>query len=125
MKYLLNSNIIIAAILGSSETLRARLAACDEGDLVTSAIVYAEVAHGSSHGKPPPPLNVLDAALQDIAVLPFDAAAGLAYASLPFVRASYDRLIAAHALSLDLTLVSHNVRHFSDMPGLRVENWLS
>jgi tRNA(fMet)-specific endonuclease VapC len=124
MKYLLDSNIIIAAILGSSETLLERLAACDEGDLVTSAIVYAEVAHGSSHGKPPP-LNVLDAALQDIAVLPFDAAAALAYAALPFVRASYDRLIAAHALSLDLTLVSHNVRHFSDMPGLRVENWLS
>lgn len=124
MKYLLDSNIIIAAILGSSEALRARLAQCDEGDLVTSAIVYAEVAHGSAHGKPPP-LAILDAALQDIAVLPFDRAAALAYATLPFVRASYDRLIAAHALSLDLTLVSHNVGHFSDLPGLRVENWLS
>lgn len=124
MKYLLDSNIVLAAILGVNETLRARLALCDEGDLVTSAIVYAEVAHGSLHGKPPP-LEVLDTVLQDIAVLPFDAAAALAYAALPFVRASYDRLIAAHALSLDLTLVSHNVRHFSDVPGLRVETWLS
>lgn len=124
MKYLLDSNVIIAAIMGSSASLRAHLADCDEGDLVTSAIAYAEVAHGSLHRKPPP-LDVLQAFLQDIPVLPFDAAAGLAYASLPFARASYGQLIAAHALSRSLTMVTHNVRHFATVPGLHVENWLS
>ena len=35
-----------------------------------------------------------------------------------------DLLIAAHARALDLTLVSANVREFSRVPSLRVENWL-
>ena len=34
-----------------------------------------------------------------------------------------DRLIAAHALALDLTLVTNNERDFADVPGLRIENW--
>jgi tRNA(fMet)-specific endonuclease VapC len=122
VRYLLDSNIIIAAITASDAPLRDRLAQCDEGDIVTSAIVYAEVAHGSNHGKPPP-LDILDAFLQDIAVLPFDRAAAGIYAALPFVRASYDRLIAAHALSQQLTMITRNLRHFADVPGLVVEDW--
>ncbi|MHA6691860.1 hypothetical protein [Devosia sp. A449] len=37
---------------------------------------------------------------------------------------SHDLLIAAHALSLDLTLITANVREFARVPNLRVENWL-
>jgi tRNA(fMet)-specific endonuclease VapC len=37
---------------------------------------------------------------------------------------AYDLLIAAHALSLDLTLVTNNLREFARIPGLRVENWV-
>lgn len=122
MKYLLDSNIIIVAMLAASDPLRDRMAACDEDDLVTSAMAYAEVAHGSRHGKPPP-IPLLDRFLRAIPVLPFDAAAANAYAALPFVRASYDRLIAAHALSLGLTVVTGNERDFADVPGLSVENW--
>lgn len=122
MKYLLDSNIIIVAMLATSGALRERMAACDEDDLVTSAIAYAEVAHGSAHGKPPP-IELLERFVRDIPVLPFDVTAASAYAALPFVRASYDRLIAAHALSRGLTIVTGNERHFSDVPGLSVENW--
>jgi tRNA(fMet)-specific endonuclease VapC len=123
VKYLLDSNIIIAAIMADSTALHDRLAMCDEDDLVTSAIAYAEVAHGSLHGKPPP-IEILDAFLQDIPVLPFDEAAARAFATLPFVRASYDRLIAAHALSAGLIVVSRNLRHFANVSGLDAENWL-
>ena len=122
VKYLLDSNIIIAALEGSNLVLHDRLAMCDEEDIVTSAIAFAEVTHGSKHGKPPP-LEMLIAFLQDVPVLPFDEPAGRAYSTLPFVRASYDRLIAAHALSLNLTVVTQNLRHFADVPGLKVENW--
>lgn len=122
MKYLLDSNIVIAAIVASSDLLRDRLAMCDEDEVVTSAIVYAEVAHGSRQGKPPP-LDLLDRFLQDIPVLPFDQAAGAAYANLAFLRASYDRLIAAHALSRKLVVVTQNTRDFADVPALRVEDW--
>ncbi|WP_267396811.1 type II toxin-antitoxin system VapC family toxin [Sphingomonas sp. GC_Shp_1] len=122
MKYLLDSNIIIVAMLGASDPLRDRMAACDEDDLVTSAIAYAEVAHGSHHGTPLP-IALLDRFLWAVPVLPFDAAAANAYAALPFVQASYDRLIAAHALSLGVTVVTGNERDFADVPGLSVENW--
>jgi tRNA(fMet)-specific endonuclease VapC len=47
----------------------------------------------------------------------------LAYAQLPFKRASFDRLIAAHAVSQDLIVVTGNAKDFADVPGLKVENW--
>lgn len=122
MKYLLDSNIVIAAILAEGDELRGRMAECDEDDLAVSAVVYADIAHGSMHGKPRS-LSVLDRFLRDIPILPFDEAAGRTYATLSFVRAGYDRLIGAHALSLGLTLVTNNVSDFKDIPGLTVENW--
>lgn len=123
MKYLLDSNIIVAALLGDNMLLRARMADCDEDELVTSAIVLAEVAYGSINGKPPS-FDRLLRFTDVVPALPFDHAAARAYASLPFKRASYDQLIAAHALSLDLTVVTHNERHFASVPELKVENWM-
>ncbi len=122
MKFLLDSNIIVAALLGDNVNLRARMAECDEGELVTSVIAFAEVAYGSVSGKPPS-FDRLSRFAQKVAVVPFDYQAARAYATLPFKRASYDQLIAAHALSLDLTVVTHNEKHFADVPGLKVENW--
>ncbi len=122
MKYLLDSNIIIRVAMASGEILRDRIAECDDGDLVTSTVALAEVAYGSAQGKPPP-LDQLRAFLEEVPVLDFDLQAALAYASLPFRRASFDRLIAAHALSQDLIVVTDNEIHFVDVPGLKVENW--
>lgn len=122
MRYLLDSNAIIAISLDSDDALIARAADCDAGEMVTSAIVFAEVLHGAERGKPPP-LAVLDQLAEEIPVLPFDDKAAAAYAKVPFRRASYDRLIAAHALSLGLTVVTDNVDDFADVPGLKVENW--
>ncbi len=122
MNYLLDANIIILALIGNSKALRDRLSACDEGELVTSAIAYGEVAKGSIRGKPPS-FNLLTAFVEEVEVLSFDYAAARAYATLPFKRGSFDRLIAAHALSLGLTVVTSNEGDFADVPGLKVENW--
>ena len=122
MKYLLDSNILIAIGLDANDAVIARAAECDEGDLVTSAIVFAEVIHGSERGKPPP-LERLALMAEEIPVLAFDDAAARAYAMIPFKRASYDRLIAAHALSQGLVVVTDNEADFADVPGLKVENW--
>lgn len=123
MKYLLDSNTVIALVMNGNAGVVARAAACDEGDMVTSAIVYAEIALGAVRGKPPA-IDQLRAFVEEVPVLDFDYKAALAYAGLPFRRGSYDRLIAAHALSHDLVMVTHNGRHFADVPGLRVENWM-
>lgn len=91
--------------------------------MVTSAIVYSEVALGSFHGKPPL-LDLLERFIEEVPVLPFDRAAAETYARLPFKRGSFDNLIAAHALSLGLTLITDNQSDFTRMPNLVVENWL-
>ena len=122
MKYLLDSNVIIALVMNDDAGIVHRAAECDAGDLVTSAICYAEVVYGSVNEKPPA-VEQLQAFVEEVPVLDFDYKAALAYATLPFRRASYDRLIAAHALSHDLTVVTDNVADYSDVPGLKVENW--
>lgn len=108
--------------MGIGDGLRERAAQCDGDELVTSSIVLAEVAHGSNKGRPPA-LDHLRAILEEVPVLDFDYKAALVYASLPFKRGSYDRLIAAHALSHDLIIVTDNERDFADIPDLEVENW--
>jgi tRNA(fMet)-specific endonuclease VapC len=122
MKYLLDSNIIIYLTMNANSNVVRRAAECDEGDLVTSSVALAEVAFGSINQQPPP-IEQLQAFVEEVPVLDFDFKAALAYASLPFKRGSFDRLIAAHALSHGLTVVTHNEKHFADVPGLKVENW--
>lgn len=58
-----------------------------------------------------------------VPALPFDASAARAYLNVPFKRGRFDRLIAAHALALGLTLVTSNIDDFIDVPGLKVEDW--
>ena len=122
MKYLLDSNTIIALVMNADVGVVRRAGECDEGDMVTSAVALAEVAYGSVNNKPPA-LDQLDAFLEEVPVMEFDQKAALAYATLPFKRASFDRLIAAHALSLGLIVVTDNMTDFADVPGLGVENW--
>lgn len=122
MKYLLDSNIIVYLTMNSNDRVVQRAAECDAGDLVTSAVALAEVAYGSIN-EMPPAIEQLRAFVEEVPVLDFDYKAALAYATLPFKRGSFDRLIAAHALSHDLTVVTHNEKHFADVSGLKVENW--
>lgn len=122
MKYLLDANVVIHLLIDEFPALSARVADCEVETLAVSSIALAEVALGAANGKPPQ-MAVLDGFLEEVILLPFDESAARAYARLPFKRASYDRLIAAHALSLGLTLVTSNEADFADVPGLKVENW--
>lgn len=67
--------------------------------------------------------SVIDIFFRTFPVLPFDEDAARAFALVPFRRAKFDRLIAAHALALKLTLVTANAADFRDVPGLDVEDW--
>ncbi len=124
MKYLLDSNVIIALVMNDDEGVVGRAAECEEGEMVTSAVAYAEVAYGSVRGQPPA-FDQLQTFVEEVPILSFDYKAARAYATLPFKRASYDRLIAAHALSHDLIVVTDNERDFADVSGLKIENWAS
>ncbi|WP_372732105.1 type II toxin-antitoxin system VapC family toxin [Novosphingobium sp.] len=117
-----DTNAVIVALDGDDPVFRARMAEVEEGDIVMSSVVLAEVALGTAQGRPPV-AKVLDIFLEEVPVLAFDESAAGVYAQIPFKRASYDRLIAAHALSLGLAVVTANTKDFADVPGLMVENW--
>lgn len=122
MKYLFDANACILLLAGEPGIVR-RTSDCFEGDVAISSVAFAEVAWGAWNGKMPP-LFVLDQFSLRFPVLPFDLLAAKKYADLPIKRASFDRLIAAHALALDLVLVTSNGWDFADIPGLKVENWV-
>ena len=122
IRYLIDANCAVYAMDIGHESLKARIADCDLGTLAISAISYAEVAYGTYIGKPPR-AEVLDSFVDQIPLVPFDEAAARAYAQLPFKRARFDRLLAAHALSIGATIVTNNEADFADIPGLKVENW--
>jgi tRNA(fMet)-specific endonuclease VapC len=112
----------VAAMADAASPVTARIGACSPGEIVISTISFAEIALGSHIGKPPG-AETLDAFIAAIPLVPFDEAAAREYARLPFKRARFDRLLAAHALSLGAVVVTNNAADFADVPGLKVENW--
>lgn len=121
-RILLDSNICIYLIEGLSDEARRRVESCEPGEIVTSAVAYAEVMRGVDVTSRRAIANA-DALFEVVPVLPFGAKAALEYRHLPFKRHSFDRLVAAHALALALTVATDNEADFTDIPDLKVENW--
>ena len=113
---LLDSNICLYMLRGDPPALRERLLRQDLGSLFLSTISLAELTVRDS-------LAGLAPVLRLVAILPFDDRAAIVYGKLPFRRNSFDRLIAAHALALNMRLITNNESDFADIPGLRIENW--
>lgn len=122
IRYLIDANAAVYAMDVGNELLTERIADCEAGTIALSVISYAEVAYGTYVGKPPPP-EVLEAFVAAIPLLSFDESAAREYAKLPFRRARFDRLLAAHALSIGAAVITSNPSDFADVPGLTVEDW--
>jgi tRNA(fMet)-specific endonuclease VapC len=120
--YLLDTNGCIYLLARTHPSLQARVSHCEPGSVGLSAIVCAELMLGFAQADERKKA-MLGRFLDLFPVLPFDRNAARAYAEVPFRRGKLDRLIAAHALALRATLVTNNVRDFSDVPGLLLENW--
>jgi tRNA(fMet)-specific endonuclease VapC len=104
-----------------------RLAALEIGDVAVSAISLAETLPASRQRNERLAENIALLA-ENLDVLPFDRRAADAYGALlrkldPKRRRTLDRMIAAQALDLGLTLVVANSEDFDDIPGLAVEKW--
>ena len=131
MKYLLDTDISIYILREQPPAVAARFKRLRTDAIGISAIAMAELAFGAAKGTSPRNRERLAAFLSTLSIVPFDAEAASAYGDL---RAelerrgkpigSMDLLIAAHALALDVVLVTNNEREFKRVPGLRVENWM-
>lgn len=133
MRYMLDTNICIHLIQHHPPQVLARFAGLRRGEVVMSAITHAELRYGVERCDPsvhPVADRALRQLAEDIPVLPFDTGAGDAYGVLRAAvrnrkRDALDRLIAGHAISRDLTLVTNNEADFKDYPQLRLENWVA
>ncbi len=113
--------------------MRSRPNGSPAADLYIPSITLGELLYGASkRGSPELAERVRALILRAAAVLPFDASAAEVYGSLRATLETEGRRldepnlrIASIALSHRLTLVTGNVRHFSRVPGLRVEDWLT
>ncbi len=107
-----------------------RFARFSVGDVLMSAITFAELEYGIAVSQNPgSDREQLALLVEKIPVAAFDAAACVAYgpiraATRDSKKDHLDKLIAAHAVSLDVVLVTNNERDFARYPGLKTENWL-
>lgn len=131
LRYMLDSNICIHVMRHPESPVRLRLNA-HAGELCVSTITMHELIHGAERSQRPSYQRELTMDFAShVKVLDFDAEAashsGQIHASLAKsgqVIGAYDMLIAGHARSLGLTVVTNNLKEFSRVDGLRCEDWL-
>lgn len=128
--FMLDTNMCIYLMKNQPEKVAQRFAECYVGDVVISAITYAELHYGVAvANNPQKELAHLAALIEDLEVAPFDQAASVAYgpirkATRDSKKDHLDKLIAAHAVALKVVLVTKNQKDFVKYPGLKTENWL-
>ncbi|WP_036485330.1 type II toxin-antitoxin system VapC family toxin [Myxosarcina sp. GI1] len=133
MKFLLDTNICIYIIKQKPLEVLQKFNAYDLGDIGISSITVAELEFGVQKSQfPEKNRQALTQFLLPLTVVDFDPAAAAMYGMVRAILekqgttiGSLDTLIAAHALSLELTLVTNNTREFSRVPNLKLENWVS
>ncbi len=131
MKYMLDTNICIYLINHNPLHVRKHFLAQTLDDIGVSAITVAELQYGIQKSRyPEENRHALELFLMPLLIADFDAQAAVAYGDLRVALekagtpiGALDALIAAHALSLDVTLVTNNTREFSRVPGLQIANW--
>ena len=132
--YLLDTDILSNLMKRApASTLVARLARVPPEDQFTSSVTLGELLYGAHRSTRTAALleRIEKTLLPELPILPFDAAAAWRYGEL---RAELERRstpicdadtrVASIALSRGLTVVTGNERHFQQVPGLEIENWL-
>ena len=130
--YMLDTNILVRAIRHPDDPVCSRI--CQEygGNLCISSVTYTELVYGAKHSTDyEKNIQAVHGLLSGIYILPIDTAAAyeagdvLAYlATIGKPISDRDALIAAHARTVSIPLVTHNTGEFSSVPGLVLEDWL-
>jgi tRNA(fMet)-specific endonuclease VapC len=109
----------------------ARLLEHRPSELCLSSITLAELRYGAEARRSRKLHRLISTFVDAIEILSFDQSAANRFATVAAALArrgepigTFDTLMAAHALSLRLTLVTNNTRHFARVAGLATENWV-
>ena len=120
MNYLLDTDTCVYALRGRA-AVRERLAAISPEAVAISIITLAELRYGAACStRPTENHQTVDDFVQGLHLLGMDTATTRLFGEL---IEDFDLVIAATALTLDLTLITNNVNHFRRIPGLHLENW--
>jgi tRNA(fMet)-specific endonuclease VapC len=128
-RYMLDTDTVSYALRGVGD-VEAKLLARTPSEVCISAITLGELRYGANRRKSKKLHGMIDVFSSLVAVMPFDenaaavfgaTAAELSVAGTPIGQ--LDTMIAAHAMALDLTLVTNNTKHFGLVPRLRIESW--
>jgi tRNA(fMet)-specific endonuclease VapC len=130
-RYLLDTNILSDFLRNPDGRAVQRAALAGEATICTSIIVACELRYGALKKGSVRLSERVEKLLESLEVLPLDKECDRQYAEIRLHLDQKGRpigpddlLIAAHALALDLTLVTASIEEFSRVSGLRVENWL-
>lgn len=136
MNYMLDTNTCIYLMTDRHPERQSRILAqldalAPDENLVLSSIVTFELSYGAQKGRwRKANLALLEEFLLDFIIAPFDEKAAHAGGTIRTELEKkgspigpMDTLIAAHAISLGITLVTHNLGEFSRVRGLKLENW--
>ena len=132
MNFLLDTNICIYIIKQKPPEVLQKFKVYNVGDIGISSISVAELEFGVYKSKfPERNQQALEQFLLPLTIVDFDAGAANMYGKIRAILdkqgtpiGSLDTLIAAHALSLQITLITNNVKEFSRVPNLKLENWV-
>ena len=133
MKLMLDTNICIYIIKQQPAAVLKRFLEYQLGEICISSITLAELRFGvAKSAYRDKNAGALDEFIIPLEVIPFDEEAALVYGDIRAALekagtpiGSMDMLIAAHAVSLNVTLVTNNTREFERVPGLTVVDWTS
>ena len=130
-RYLLDTNILSNLLRNPSGRVAQRVASSGAATIGTSIIVACELRFGAAKKGSIRLSERIESLLESVEVFPLDKESDRRYAEIRLHLhqrgnpiGPNDLLIAAHALALDLILVTANVDEFSRVPDLRFENWL-
>ena len=128
--YLLDTNVLSDLVRRPHGVITRRISLEGEDNVCTSIIVASELRFGARKRGSEQLTRQLDLVLSAIQVMPFEAPADRLYGKIRVDLEKRgapigpnDMFIAAQALALNCTLVTRNVREFSRVPGLKVDDW--
>ncbi len=130
LRFMLDTDSVSFALRGEGD-VGARILEHRPSELCVSSITLAELRYGASRRKSERLHRLIDAFVSNIPAMPFDDACAAHFGEIASQLAAqgapigqFDALIAAHAIALDLTLVTNNTKHFQRVRGLEVVNWV-